>query len=1087
MIRIIKKLRSTIMKKALLCSIISLLTITSIADSERTFHVPLGQVYGGVFSTEGITLLNEIPGEENDRLVIEAENFTDITSQPGMNSTTIGIAQEYARNDRNARDISIGTDKDASSGKFIHFTKHASYSFLLNKTAPYYIWVRMYLPKDAGWNFFFSMNNCSVVEKRLGRGQSDPVKEYFWTRVPGTFQGKKGSNTLDITWLYAGKRLDKIIVTSDKDFIPKEAGSKKSPLRKSESVRLISEWLKPSIVEKITNIYVTDEKSSKVHNCKIFYWTGDKKLEYSQGDLKIDSNKKFKIEAVIQQHKGMKSLQGLCVDYKLKDNILMMKTATKRLFFNSQQELCGIETLSDKKWITVIQPFQKCLYWGLRLFDSDQKKFFNVTEEQFKTAYSKPSQAQSTLVTYTYKGINVKITIGKSQWDAFRTDISLTNKSPYEICEVQFPLLSGIAVNKSPQNDYMMFPMYEPEIIANPATCGVKDIVYPKASMNWIDVFQQNAGICVTGIDRKITLTKIQNIPANSKNSTGISFTKINRIKSHDGQKKYTFYIYPHHGDWHIGADFYRTVFYSMFPHPVYPEWLKVVNCWYAPYLASVSRKNPGKQPPPYLSFKQKILDRSFALGTDFVQMWGQGSMDHACPTYYLPDPERGGENAFTELLNQLYKYHIKTGAYVIPNAMSDFYCQADIIRSRKVSDIPEEQRPLTWKEFNENRHFPSYKSRESKLEKYPKKLMEKIKKHKVVVQRSYRPMAFVSKRWQEYITYWIKRYVIDYGMDVIYMDTFGNTPYTPEYNEKLNMFGYGEGGFDRYKYIQSMTNELRKYRPEFTFFQEAVTDAYAIYAAPMTSGFHRNPEVYRYTFPDHVMFFGQANGGWSEKDALKVAGYPFLEGMKFDILRLFKSMMPLIWMRESYVTLFSQCRYHHTFGISFDQKSLDARLFKGKTCNLITFLKKTNDSTELHLLDKNIASSKHVYILSKDGFSKISLQKTGKDKENATIRIDKPAGIIMLLNSPYNKIIPYAWNDKDKLILHLLNPGDKDVKTNVIVSDISGKKLWSDQQQVSALKSETLEIKKIKGNVYVDVSTSEQKMRIRRHIGVPK
>jgi len=932
------------------------------------------------------------------------------------------------------------------------------------------------------------MNNCSVVEKRLGRGQSDPAKEYFWTRVPGAFQGKKGSNTLDITWLYAGKRLDKIVVTSDQDYTPKGDGPPASPLRKSESVRLISEWLKPSVVEKITDIYIADEKGLKIPDCKIFYWNDKNKHEYSQNSLKIGPTEKIKIEATMQRSKEIKNLQGLFIDYKLKNKILTLKTATSRLFFNSQQELCGIETLADKKWITLIQPFQKCLHWGLRLFDPDEKRFFNITEEQFKTTYPEKKPDQGILINYMYKGISVKVTIQKSQWQAFKADISLVNKSPFEICEVQFPLLSGITVNNDHQNDYLMFPMYEPEIIINPATVGVKDIVYPKASMNWIDVFQKEAGICVTGIDRKITLTRIQNIPANSKNSTGISLTKINRIKRRDGQKKYTFYIYPHHGDWHVGADFYRTVFYSLFPKPDYPQWLKDVNCWYAPYLASVSRKYPERQPPPYASFKQKILDRSFTLGTDFVQMWGQGSMDHACPTYYLPDPERGGEKAFINLLNYLSKYRIKTGAYIIPNAMSDFYCQADVIRSRKLTDIPKEQRPLSWDEFNDHLHYPTYNSRQKgPLKKYPGELMERIKNHQAVIQRSYRKMAFASKRWRDYITYWIKRYVINYGMDVIYMDTLGNTPYTPEYNDKLKMFGYGEGGLDRYKYLQSMTAELRKQRPEFTFIQEAVTDAYAIYAAPMTSGFHRNPEVYRYTFPDHIMFFGQANGGWSKKDAMKIVGIPFLEGMKFDILRLFNPMLPLIWMRESFTPLFSQCRYHHIFGISFDEKFLEARLFKSKAYNLITFLKKSDDPAELHLQDKAVTSSEHAYILSKDGFSKIPRKTTVHNKKNSCIKIDKPAGIIILFNSPYNTIIPYAWNNKDKLILHLLNPGNKDLKTDIVISDINGNKLWSNLKSVSAWKSETLEIKNLKGNVYIDVNSSGQKTRIRRHIGGPR
>jgi len=131
---------------------------------------------------------------------------------------------------------------------------------------------------------------------------------------------------------------------------------------------------------------------------------------------------------------------------------------------------------------------------------------------------------------------------------------------------------------------------------------------------------------------------------------------------------------------------------------------------------------------------------------------------------------------------------------------------------------------------------------------------------------------------------------------------------------------------------IKSLYEEFSLDNPDFFQIQEADTDALSIYTAPMTSGFHRNPEVYRYTFPDHIMYFGHANGCWKDRMQYKMLQIAFLEGMKFDILRIKPDSQNIVWLRDSLRAWFFRGTYRHNLGVDIENTVAEWRCFYTNT-----------------------------------------------------------------------------------------------------------------------------------------------------------
>lgn len=868
----------------------------------------------------GICLRNTLPGEvsgENPVVLIPEYASLIEFAQTGRSGTTgkNEISQTYT-------DPGIG-EKAVEIGEYVDWMTLGRFPFLVASDAKYELLLEICLPKRGTWNCWFSLNGGASEEIYIDESH-DPDK-WFLFPVPGKFSLNKGGNILEISNLLGGKRLRKIILKRADVCLPAEL--KPSPLQplRDAWVKLKGLDLCPGMIaEKIVIPYHAGDGT--LPEIRLDFHGKNfpvSRLEYQNGFLSVPIHKKITGDSrtlnfsMLLKHDGKNPVMGTPVFYYFpgESAILTMRSGNARLLLEKENGnviggcLEGRESTPVLPLFCILPP---PLVIGGDGGQPDRANALPPPEEEL-TELTERSLAKR----FFWREENIEILLKLAPEDngLFQADITVRNHGKSIIAAIQWPSFPPVSLTAEGSGDVMMFPRYEPELIPAPGTRGLQSEVYPCGSMNWVDLSGAGQGLFAGAPDKELTLTRFVSRPTASGTHTAISLEKQHYI--HAGEEKnYRYHFGFHSGDWHEGAVLYRRIFTELFGEKLhYPEWVTDSNGIYEASLASVEANLPEIQPPPYAQLTKHHIDRVWYLGGDHLHAWGQGAMDHACPTYYLPDPERGGEEAFEKMTDAWKRAGLHIGSYFHSSAYNPFFAQADVVRSCPVSSLSPGKRPPDRVFFEAN---CEYSEREGKPSPpVSPDIMEKIKTHEAVIPRKYPRMCSFSRPWQDYLVFWIKEYLNRYSHCSIYHDQLGNAPQHLEFNPSLGVDGAGNGGEKMLLFLKRIKDlaDASGHR-DLLQIQEAVTDAFSPYAPAFTSGFHRNPEVYRYTFPDFIMYFGHGNGCWKDRMQYQMLQIAFLEGMKFDIQRIKDDGAALHWLRDPLRKWFFRAEYRHNIGV---------------------------------------------------------------------------------------------------------------------------------------------------------------------------
>jgi hypothetical protein len=877
-------------------------------------------------------------------LIIDASEPVSIkfSEQATLRSGTTAageISQTYSDGTNQAQYTSQYDETDKS--KYVDWVERARYAFYTEKPGIYYRWERIYLPKRAGWNHYESLDGQALKECSLSELDDGC---WFWWKSPHEHYMEIGGHFWDAFMLLGGKRLQAVLFTDDPNYEPKgllEASQKKEidscsietelifPDQSCELESLTISWNSkgplPSlnVCDKNNKNYFPETPIAEGENNIRVDMTMLKEKDYSENGIKVQI--RLEKDALGQSPEiGFPQLS-----YKEPQNAThCLESGNSKLFFDKEGNICEGTLVINGAEKSLIPAFSNLPNPELAIKSPGEKgTIINDSDPGMTRTFSWTPEKAINYYSWLDGAIKVTTIVEADKNGAFNFAAEIKNNSDKDVLSFKWPCIENIAVSECGNNDTLMLPRYEPQLINAPSKEGFLGEVYPRGAMNWMDISDGNSGIYICALDSELILTRLSSSASMTEDCVSLSIQKDHRIRCNGGQWNYNYKVGLHEGDWHWGADRYREYFYQLFPRPQYPEWMIQSNGWCQAALASVEWNLPEVQPPAYEKVKEHHIDRAWRVGADHIQTWGQGTMDHACPTYYLPDPERGGCEKFAEMFGRWKEAGIKCGSYFHSSSLNPFFAQAKEIRGVKRSDIPEDLRPPSWQEFIEAYDYSSENSEEPK--RIDEKELEKVKKHEAITPRSYPKMSCFSEKWRKYIRTWIKEYVEKYSHTVIYHDQLGNAPQKAEFNKYLGLHGEGNGERYVYNFIQSLHREMSVINPDFAQVQEAVTDALAVYAAPMTSGFHRNPEVYRYTFPDHEIYYGQSNGMWKDKLQLNVIRTAFLEGMKFDLMRVKPDNEKVIWLRDSLRQFFFNAKHKHNLGASVNAPASDWRCFQ--------------------------------------------------------------------------------------------------------------------------------------------------------------
>lgn len=848
--------------------------------------------------------------------------FSESSRNRSGTGGNLEIRQSYSDGDTSAAAYQLSEDGFAC---FDHL-EYGRFPIWAPEPSPCRIFAEIRIPKHGNWNFYAALNNAPASEQMI---QEKNPGEWFWFALQGDFYLKAGYNQLDLSMVLGGKQIRRIVfLTENENLLPPP--DLRIRRRICQSAVFRSEILESGNGFQVFALEIPCPERS-MDDVRVFVVDDHRKLLLpivkKKHSLYCGLHDRFsgpeKISFEIEFHREA----GVNPEFEI-PQLLCHETGSRGVSFTSGDSVvywnperlnfCGGGICGKTE---LLLPWNSLPFFEMETsegnFTSGNAQFHEIrmASDGFQLEFQwKDLPGVLLTAKFTTEGdglyslqIIVKNSSAKIFLDSIRT--------------LQFP-----NVGSEWKNSELLFPKYEPELIRNPASSGNLQEIYPRGAFCFCDFSNGETGLFLGAPDAELYLTRFRCTPSPVRDSVTLSLEKLHRI--HPGEEAvFTFHFALHRGDWHEGAKLYRRIFDEIFPPVVhYPDWAIESNGYYAASLASVEADLPEIQPPPYENVAQNHLDRAWSLGMDHIQMWGQAAMDHNCPTFYLPDPQRGGESSFLKMIDLFERYRMRVGSYFHSSAYAPFYAQAEWIRGVPRRQILEDGVLLDRQQFLQALDYRSSTAEAPPL--IPDNVMESIGRHEAVIPRQYPRICSFSLEFQNYIRCWIRRYMERYHHTVIYHDQLGNAPQRPEYNPYLGIEGAGNGGGAMLRFLISLYKEFSGRHPDFLQIQEAVTDAFGYYAMPMTSGFQRNIEVYRYTFPEHQIYFGQGNGCWKDRMVYPVLQRSFLEGLKFDVLRIRKDTARLIRFRDSLKHFFFRARYVHRHGVTLDASSGEFRVF---------------------------------------------------------------------------------------------------------------------------------------------------------------
>ena len=538
--------------------------------------------------------------------------------------------------------------------------------------------------------------------------------------------------------------------------------------------------------------------------------------------------------------------------------------------------------------------------------------------DRIEFAYELPSGIS---LTYT---VTLPADSEVSQWQVHVANgLPELPKDQLRVYRVAFPVLGNLCIAGQPANNFLARPYAQGELAPNPSQQSLTMVLtYPGwASMPWMDLYghaddRPNAisGLYLASYDPTFQQIDLEAVPNNTRVAvtTGLAKEAILgeqpevAIAPAGGEEveevgtmtldvrtyAYTepeqqwqsqkFIVGVHTGDWHWAGDRYRADSKAWLKERDVPEWVGQCDGWFG----SGGRNYKYRDLP-------KMYEQAQWLGLDYLQVWSEMieplKPDGKRKFYYcffLPDPDRGGEEGMTEGVRKVRQMGGHIGFYT--NLWTfDASLPRDLLpwKDRIPADTPI---PDWNKEFR--RYASVFPDGHIEPGAYP--------------PHGYAGMCPGARGWRDYMKFWIvDKYVKQYGVDTWYIDScpvtmFGaaRVCFSLEHGDE-HPHGVGRSIIELVRTLRQTAKETT----DLAVTMETVSDVLMQYGShalgiELVRGVtdFPKPEVYTFTFPHHPIFSGTCNS-WkgvtkyytdmpkpTHEDALNRV---FLIGYRFDVI----------------------------------------------------------------------------------------------------------------------------------------------------------------------------------------------------------
>lgn len=528
-------------------------------------------------------------------------------------------------------------------------------------------------------------------------------------------------------------------------------------------------------------------------------------------------------------------------------------------------------------------------------------------------------------------------------------DIELNNdlhlNCSEDVVGVGFPQLQGVCIGDRSDDDILVRPNRFGEKIKDPVgKCGTytRTLLYGGfASMMWMDIYDEDAGLYMASYDRDLMLTALESTPDCNRKAMNLGMRKYAYIPVGSSWRSNPFVIGVHRGDWHWAADRYREWAESWMAKPCVPKELKWSDGWYGVHF-----KANGE-----IRFRFKDIEDLFEdaeyLGLNHIQFWGQMVGDGCCYRFYYPDPRLGTLEEFKRAISSVKAKGGIIGFYFNIQAFSPYI--KEYLATRGIR-IPDSEEIPDW--MGEFRNYAQVNFDGSTTVQYPGREFE---------NDGFRIMCTFSKGWQKYLVYWIvEKYLREYGANFAYVDQTFSPSVSYCFNFAHGHRHHGCSVQGRVETIKKLSEEGRKLNQSFSICIEGNGDSvgqycdFHLYTSFSSQTRYPAPEVFAYTFPDYIIIDGFANPPveWigrcyypdmdSEVCLEDLVNRIYLLGFRFDVTPLpmgsrikkgeplVEYIRKLIALRKKVKHLQYESRFMDDLGVRCTSEKVVVKAFKG-------------------------------------------------------------------------------------------------------------------------------------------------------------
>jgi Domain of unknown function (DUF6259) len=444
--------------------------------------------------------------------------------------------------------------------------------------------------------------------------------------------------------------------------------------------------------------------------------------------------------------------------------------------------------------------------------------------------------------------------------------------------------------------------------------------------------------------------------------------------------------IAPYSGDWHETSKLYRAWADTWWKHREEPLWVKQMSG----FQRIILRHQYGETFFTYKDFATRVkkAGESVGINTVFPFGWWNSGMDNGYPdSYYLTDPDQGGDEAWKKAIADYKNGGGKVLLYFngkLIDTESDYYKNGDgkevCIKSNTGTELTEEYR------FSGPGKFTGYYN-----------------------SRSFVVADTKNPKWQEELQKMADR-AIELGANSVFYDQLG-------YGEKVGNWDLSkEFPVPDLQVIADKANSLKMIHDyidtkdkDLAIGTEHITDVTSQYVDYVHGIYHIGDwtvkdntnfiEWFRYTFPEIIITDRNVDG--IEPNIEWLTNRAVLLGLRTNVQtfrlratidetpRYQKYLARVNRVKEKYCSLLLEGTYHDTEGFLVDNKEMEARSFINGNQMAVVM---THESPESKLTQISVPGYRYV---ESTGIGAVTVGNKTNKKQSITIGKD---GLVVLI-----------------------------------------------------------------------------------------